>query len=567
MPDRFPLNPKVQFRQHQMEAPQALMDYWRKGGGNPVIDIATGGGKSILIAEAVRQILNVAPHSRIGIITISKELVTQNEDACKLVCPRMPTGVVMAGLNRKEYKSQVIIGSVQTLYRALGKTGGFHAILVDECHLVPLFPAFDQEAGERKPDTTMFGKLLAENAKIVPNFRIAGFTATPWRESNMPIFGWERGRFSEVIYRMGIGEAIEKGYLVPPVTRVMENQINTAGLKVSSATGDFIEKQLAAVANDDKINIPAVRDTIEALETRNSAVVFCASIDHATRVRDIFRDAGTPAEVVHGQLKKAEREKIINDFRAGKFRVLVNCQVLLIGFDHKALDLITVLRPTRSSSAWLQLVGRGLRVSPTTDKLDCLVLDYTENSEHFGPIDLIEAPKPPKPKLPREDDIGNLRDCPECMALVSISSRVCPGCGYEFPVTEKGLQIADEASQAVLLSTQSLPDRKFKVTSWMSSRQQKMGKPPYLRVDHFDGYKTRCSEFILLEHGGAPRSRATRWWAEHGGLNPAPETVDEALQRWSEVKPPSAVVLRKDGKWDRVVGRTFGEVITEEDAA
>lgn len=573
MMERFPLNPAITFRENQIDGVDALMAYWAAGGGHPVLDIATGGGKSITIGEICRRILNVAPLTRIGVLTLSQELVEQDYKDIKFVCPKIPAGIVMASLNKKQFDKQVIVGSIQTLYTSLGKTGGFHVILVDEGHTVALLGKPDPETGEIPEDTTMFGKFIDANAKIVPNYRMCALTATPWRDNNLPIFGWERGRFTEVIYRYSIGQAIEKGYLVPPINEIQAERISTAGVKVSSQTGDYIEKQLAKkIENDDAVNIPAVAKTIEALETRNSAVVFCVSIQHAYNVQKMFHEAGVDAEVVHGnsgahKMTNGKRRSIIKRFRAGKFRVLINCLVLLIGFDHKALDLITVLRPTKSSAAWLQLIGRGLRCCEETGKTNCLVLDYTENTEYFGPIDLITAPKPPKPKV-RESEVGNIKECPSCKELIPLTARKCPaeGCDHEFVSFSEptGPDIRDEASQAQLLSTQAVPDRLFRCTGWLTGPHQKLGKPTSMRVDYLDGMRTRASDWICFSHSGAPRSRATRWWHIHGGQQPAPNTTEEALSRIHELQTPSAITCRKDGKWEKVVGQRFGNVIDED---
>lgn len=564
----FPLNPVIQFRKNQLEGVDAVIDYWSRGGRHPVLNVATGGGKSITIGEICRRLLNIAPSTRIGVVTLSQELVQQDYNDIKLVCPKIPVGIVMAALGKRQYDKQVIVGSIQTLYKSLGKTGGFHVILVDECHTISLLAKPDEETGEIPEDVTMFGRFLEENAKIVPKFRMCGLTATPWRQNNLPICGWERGRFSEIIYTFSIAEALELGYLVPPQNQEVPEKISTAGLKTSAATGDYVERQLAEAANDDAINIPAVAATIEALKERNSAVVFCTSIEHAYRVRDLFRESGVHAEAVHGssggyKMSKTQRRKIIQGFRDGKYKVLVNCLVLLIGFDHKALDVITCLRPTKSSAAWLQLIGRGLRCSPETNKTDCLVLDYTENTEYFGPIDAIEPPKPPERRMTkkREDELGNIKECDNCRELIPIQSRTCPSCGNEFPgMGSRGPEINDVHSTAALLSSQTAVDRMFHCTGLMFAPHRKLGKPDTLRVDYYDGMRIRASEWVCFDHDGAPRVKATSWWHRMGGQQPAPNSVEEAYQRRLEIAQPTAITCRKDGKWDRVVKVTWEEL-------
>jgi DNA repair protein RadD len=94
----------------------------------------------------------------------------------------------------------------------------------------------------------------------------------------------------------------------------------------------------------------------------------------------------------------------------------------------------------------------------------------------------------------------------------------------------------------------------------MTGIHTKIGKPTSLRVDYYDGMKTRASEWICFNHIGAPRVRATRWWLWMGGQNPPPESTEAAYERRDELTRPSAIKVRKDGKYDRVIGVSFGEV-------
>ncbi len=56
--------------------------------------------------------------------------------------------------------------------------------------------------------------------------------------------------------------------------------------------------------------------------------------------------------------------------------------MLTTGFDLPRLDTIICLRPTLSSSLWVQILGRGTRLSQ--GKKDCLVLDFAGNFLRLG---------------------------------------------------------------------------------------------------------------------------------------------------------------------------------------
>ncbi len=69
------------------------------------------------------------------------------------------------------------------------------------------------------------------------------------------------------------------------------------------------------------------------------------------------------AALITGDTPGAERDVLIDDFKAQRFRYLVNVAVLTTGFDAR-VDLIAILRPTESVSLYQQIVGRGLRTAP-----------------------------------------------------------------------------------------------------------------------------------------------------------------------------------------------------------
>ena len=80
------------------------------------------------------------------------------------------------------------------------------------------------------------------------------------------------------------------------------------------------------------------------------------------------------------------RECVIDDFFSGHSRVLCSVDMITTGFDFPALDCIVCLRPTLSSSLWVQIQGRGTRLHES--KKNCLVLDFVGNLQRLGGVDM-----------------------------------------------------------------------------------------------------------------------------------------------------------------------------------
>jgi DNA repair protein RadD len=221
--------------------------------------------------------------------------------------------------------------------------------------------------------------------------------------------------------------------------------------------------------------------------------------------------------------------------------------VLTTGFNAPAVDLIAMLRPTKSTGLYVQMAGRGTRLAP--GKENCLVLDFAGNVARHGPVDLVK----PKDKTNGEGDgEAPTRVCPECQTINALAARLCIECGYVFPVPE--VQLEATATTRPILST-GRPEW-VDVGAVTYHRHDKPGKPPSLRVDYHCGL-VRHREWVCLEHEGYAGTKAAAWWRRHDGSSEVPATVDEALARVDELRRPVQIAVRPSGRYTEVVHARF----------
>lgn len=102
---------------------------------------------------------------------------------------------------------------------------------------------------------------------------------------------------------------------------------------------------------------------MEFAATRKGVMIFAATVEHAKEIVGLL--PAEDAALITGDTPGSERDVLIDDFKAQRFRYLVNVAVLTTGFDAPHVDLIAILRPTESVSLYQQIVGRGLRTAPT----------------------------------------------------------------------------------------------------------------------------------------------------------------------------------------------------------
>lgn len=86
------------------------------------------------------------------------------------------------------------------------------------------------------------------------------------------------------------------------------------------------------------------------------------------------------------------------------------------------------------------MVGRGLRLSPETEKLDCVVIDQSGNVNRHGFIEDLRTVSLKAGKDSAED-VAPKKVCPEmnggCGAIIFAFQKKCQCCGYQFVQIEE----------------------------------------------------------------------------------------------------------------------------------
>ena len=281
------------------------------------------------------------------------------------------------------------VAMIQTLYGQLNKINPrlFSAVIIDEAH--------HSAASTWKAVITKF-----QDAGI----KIIGVTATPFRTDKQDL----KEIYNELVFKFEITDLIAMGFLCPIVGKTIEIPADFSNLKTKKdkETGgaDFTKSSLNKVLNQETINTAVADKWLNFGENRKT-IFFTVSIKHAENLHNEFVKRGVNSAVISSRLKLEDRNKIINDFKDGNLKVLVNVDILTEGFDDPSVECICLLRPTKSLSLYAQIIGRGLRPSPATKKKDCLILDFTgKNKDMFivGLGELFDLPQELKEHIDKE---------------------------------------------------------------------------------------------------------------------------------------------------------------------
>ena len=321
--------------------------------------ITHNSGKTIIMSELVRR-----TEERVLIIVLSTELREQTIDKIKLVCgDDISIGSVQGNIN--ETNKRIIVATRQTL-NSCKKTdrisdmlsnGEFKYILIDETH---------QACNQIK---TILDRINCKNSKVV------GFTATPWNNDMKKIY-------DGFVYKKELFEMIQEGFLIEPRCYAVETGVDLS--HVRTLGGEYIQKDLAEALDTNYRNELIVNTIKEYASNRNKIILFCVSIEHAQNLAECCNVNGLSANSIDSTTDKKEREKVLKEFSEGKFKVLVNVNILSIGFDEPSVDCVVLARSTKSKMLYVQQLGRGLRLSPKTHKKDCMIIDIVDNTNKFN---------------------------------------------------------------------------------------------------------------------------------------------------------------------------------------
>jgi superfamily II DNA or RNA helicase len=374
----------IKLRPYQEESLEIIKE--TKHGEKTLIVLPTGSGKGILLAA-----LSAQAEGRVLIVVPTKELREQNQEKIEKIDSTIDVGSVQATLD--EVQSKVVIASRQSLthpksnrIKRMLEHGKFEYVVIDEVH-----QAVDQ--------VVKIVNRLNKDAKII------GLTATPYNKELKKVF-------SKIDYRKAILEMIDEEYLCEPKAIMIKSKTDLRHVKI--VAGEFNQKELEIAVNNIERNQLVIKSYFEYAKDRKSTLVFASGIDHCKSLVGEFKRNEVDARYIDSNTHKDEREKIIEDFKNFRFPVLVNVGVLTTGFDHQPTDCVILARPTKSKILYEQIIGRGLRLSPETNKEDCLIVDINDVVKNhdlmslanvFGLRDIKngEKPKQAKKRIEKED--------------------------------------------------------------------------------------------------------------------------------------------------------------------
>lgn len=564
--------PGWQLRDYQAAAVQATLRHFRASAEPACLVLPTGAGKSLIIAELAR-----LARGRVLVLAHVKELCEQNYE--KFTRSGMSAGLYVAGLKRKDVDSAVTFATVQSVQRNLDDfSAKVSLLIIDECHRLG-----DADDGQ-------FQQVIRHLRSASPHLKLLGLTATPYRlgagwsyrkHTNGTVRSVEPRPFERCVYEVTLKDLIQRGFLTQPT--VLDAPVAQYDFSALDADefGRVPERAVnALLVRHARVTEAIVEQVQELARERRGVMLFAATVKHAKEIASYLPQAETG--LVLGDTNNAERDDVIQRFKARELKYLVNVSVLTTGFDAPHVDMIAILRRTDSVSLFQQIAGRGLRLYP--GKQDCLIVDYAGSGFNLFYPEVGErrpagsvAVTVPCPVCNHENVFWGMTDADghvvehygrRCQALSSTAAgeqqcsyrfrfKECVGCGAECDIAartcgecSRQLVDPDEQLKEALRLKDALVLRVAGMTLGFSAQTA--------RVTYHDEDGTSVSEFFDFGHAG---QRAVfghifkRRLPSHA--NTRLDTPQAVLAVAKTLKAPDFVVARKVKHHWRVQTRLF----------
>ncbi|MDP4460396.1 DEAD/DEAH box helicase [Staphylococcus hyicus] len=263
-----------------------------------------------------------------------------------------------------------------------------------------------------------------------------GFTATPWRANGKGF----TDIYPEMVKGPTVEWLIENNKLAPYKYKSIA-LVDSSKLKKSS-TGDYTKKSM-----DEAVPKAIYGDIVSSYKkfaNGQKTILYAHSVEASQSIADKFNLSGITAVHADAKTPKLERERIMNDFRNNKIKVLCNVDLISEGFDVPDCTCVILARPTDSLVLYMQQSMRSMRYQP--GKV-ATIIDHVGNYTRHNLPDFehnwdeyFKGTEKKKKRKSKDDVEVGLKNCDECFTVYQSNLKFCPNCGHENEIIKEELE-------------------------------------------------------------------------------------------------------------------------------
>jgi len=408
VPSEITVTPSVKLFEHQLRIKDRFVRKLNDGSNKLLIHMPTGAGKTRTSVEGIIDFIKANSNRSNVVVWVahSEELCEQALETikylwelrgdCDLSLCRLWGSHQVPDFNNYDGQ-RIVVAGFQKLYSLITSSnneifkkitplkGRVELIVVDEAHKA-IAPTYAQ----------CINYLSSEGLT-----KLVGLTATPGRETNFQEIGGESQSETQLLAaffdhnKIGItdpdGKDIEDpiGYLQDQgfLSRIRRKKVTTnINLELSDREKIFVSKfmdlpssVLEKLAESEERNTLILAEIAALYQAGKKIIVFSLSVKHAHLITELLNLKGVKARNVDGGTPSSERKLILDSYKSGDTRVLVNYGVLTTGFDAPGTNAVVITRPTQSLVLYSQMIGRGIRGPRVGGEEVCDLVDLEDN--------------------------------------------------------------------------------------------------------------------------------------------------------------------------------------------
>jgi len=412
---------KLQSREYQTEAENNIYKSWATGHSNTLCVLPTGAGKTFIFSKIIADHKGAAcaiAHRQelVGQISIA---LAKNGIYHKIIGPvkvvKFVVGLHMTELGHSFYdpNSNKAVAGVDTLIRRTDSWFNKVTLWVqDEAHHV------------------LKGNKWGLAASMFPNAKGLGVTATPIRADGKGLGRHADGLFDNMVIGPTMRELINLKFLTDYRIFAPPSDLDLSQVAISATTGDYNKDKLRKAVKKSHITGDIVQH-YKRIANGKLGITFVPDVEIATITAQQYNEAGVPAAVISAKTPDKLRVELLNKFKRGELKQLVNVDLFGEGFDLPAVTVVSFGRPTQSFSLYVQQFGRALRI--LEGKKGAIIIDHVGNVIRHGLPDAARnwtLDRRERRRSNQDPDVIPVKACPECTAVYERVFKDCPFCGF-----------------------------------------------------------------------------------------------------------------------------------------
>lgn len=352
-------------RTHQKEIKQKIFEGWNEC-VSILLQMPTGTGKTYLFTSVINDLISnyKKQHKDINVLVVAHRMELLDQISETLSRFGIAHGFIQGAREQHLWK-RVQVASILSLLTEKNYQNTmrqrYDYIIVDEAH-------------HSLADT--YVKLF----ELFPEAKKLGVTATPWRFNHETF----THLYDRLVVSPQISWFISQGLLADfdYISIKPDSEIQRIVDRTEIAqTGDFVNSELDNAFNNMRIR-SKLFDSYRRYANGRKGIIYAINRIHAARIAELYSNKGVKAVAIDCETPKDVRTDLIDRFKKGEIKVLVNVDIFTEGFDCPDVSFIQLARPTRSLALFLQQVGRGLRIH--NGKENTIILDNVGLYNYFG---------------------------------------------------------------------------------------------------------------------------------------------------------------------------------------